>query len=128
MSTMNALNKKVTNLNLQTAEDFYKFFAAIPEEKWTCTSLDRGNGVHCILGHLGVCRTQHKQYVVPTRQCGRNLRRLVNIIKPNMKDERLNIDRVIDILWNFNDDYYGEFRHNPRTKILATLAPQLIKQ
>ena len=45
---------KLTDLNPETAtlEDFYEFFAAIPEDKW-CVIRFEHNGRHCARGHLG---------------------------------------------------------------------------
>ena len=51
---------------LKTKKDFYKFFQAIPNEKWARGALC-SHGRHCALGHLGVrVKTQDDFEDTPT--------------------------------------------------------------
>lgn len=56
---------------LKTKTDFYKFFQAIPNEKW-CTGSFNGHGRYCALGHLGL-RNSDEDFTLPNIQ---NLKKL----------------------------------------------------
>ena len=92
---------------LQTAQDFYNFFDAIPAEKWCANLLQNNSGQRCAWGHLG--RYVSEPEVIGNWQA---LCRLDNILGGN----------AIAINNGRNPKYQQD---NPKDRILAALKDKM---
>lgn len=83
---------------MKTAKEFYDFFSAIPEEKWTIGTFLSEDGRCCAMGHLG---------------CSRD-----NTTAPGMALENI-FQATGRFVTEVNDWFYP--RETPKQRILAAL-------
>ena len=103
---------------LQTAQDFYDFFAAIPAEKWCIDYTQNEAGQRCAWGHLGNYAGGHYGDV-PVGGNEEALGRLASVLAPFNQGPYYSTGSVVFDINNGRDERYQQ--DNPRDRILAAL-------
>lgn len=99
---------------MYTKEYFIKKFEAIPEEKWTKSTLCDGQGAYCALGHCGMDHL-HRGSITD------EARALMKLFGADFDDE--DDGQLFRSVYKYND-WEGEFGYlgeTPKKRIIAAL-------